>query len=191
MDLPWLPPKPGIKESNGGLNPINSDRNLIQFPDLRMGKQTLPASKSSFAGFSPLKVNVTYTPNQFFDILLKNTKQRAVVRIVAYVLRKTLGWCDKNGNSQEKKLEFTYDTLAKNANVSRRSIHSALIEAVEFCYLRNIQVQTRKKKVVSALEIYWDKKNDYTKELEDFKGFYAREIVHRTYIPNQFFDNIV
>ena len=60
----------------------------------------------SFSGFKPPTSNTTYTPNQFFDVVLPNFS-RGVVRIVAYLIRKTLGWCDANGNPQEEQIQFS------------------------------------------------------------------------------------
>ena len=60
----------------------------------------------SFSGFKPPTSNTTYTPNQFFDVVVPNFS-RGVVRIVAYLIRKTLGWCDANGNPQEEQIQFS------------------------------------------------------------------------------------
>lgn len=44
----------------------------------------------TFHNFKPPTSNTTYTPNQFFDVVIPHFS-RGVVRIVAYLLRKTLG----------------------------------------------------------------------------------------------------
>lgn len=57
---------------------------------------------SAFEGFKAPTSNTTYTPNQFFDVVIPNFS-RGVVRIVGYLLRKTLGWCDANGNPRRSR----------------------------------------------------------------------------------------
>src|SRR6186997_415280 len=80
---------------------------------------------SIFHGFKPPTSNTTYTPNQFFDVVIPHFS-RGVVRIVGYLLRKTLGWCDANGNPQEEEIEASYGELERKAGVSRDMIRSAL-----------------------------------------------------------------
>ena len=53
-------------------------------------------SVEPFQGFEPLTANYVYCPNQFFDVLLPHGS-RGCVRLVAYLLRRTLGWLDANG----------------------------------------------------------------------------------------------
>ena len=147
-----------------------------------------------FIGFSPLKSNVTYVPNQFFDVVLRHAS-RPTVRIVSYMLRKTLGWCDEFGNPQEEQISASYNDLGRDANVSRRSILKALHEATQFCYLncvREGKPDTSNNRAVSALyELCWDEQNKYTAEFTKFSGFYARDDANRTYVPNEFFDVVV
>ena len=50
----------------------------------------------TFVGFALPTSNTTYTPNQFFDVCLPHSS-RGVVRLVGYLIRKTLGWCDEQG----------------------------------------------------------------------------------------------
>ena len=51
-----------------------------------------------FQGFEPLTANFIYCPNQFFDVCLPHCS-RGAVRFVAYLLLRTLGWRDENGNA--------------------------------------------------------------------------------------------
>ena len=68
----------------------------------------LPRRRSEpFAGFALPTSNTTYTPNQFFDVCLPHSS-RGVVRLVAYLIRKTLGWCDADGNPQEAQVHCSY-----------------------------------------------------------------------------------
>jgi hypothetical protein len=52
-----------------------------------------------FVGFLPLTGNFLYCPNQFFDLCLAH-HSRGVVRLVGYLLRRTLGWLDEHGKRQ-------------------------------------------------------------------------------------------
>ncbi|MDI1314746.1 MAG: hypothetical protein PSV43_21460, partial [Prosthecobacter sp.] len=94
----------------------------------------LPTSKapspavSTFQGFRPPSSNTTYTPNQFFDVVIPHFS-RGVVRIVGYLIRKTLGWCDANGNPQEEEIEASYGELEHKAGISRDMIRNALDDA--------------------------------------------------------------
>ena len=49
--------------------------------------------REEFRGFELPWSNTTYTPNQFFDVCLPHCS-RGAIRVVAYIIRRTLGWCD-------------------------------------------------------------------------------------------------
>jgi hypothetical protein len=72
------------------------------------------ALKASFPGFAPPTSNTTYTPNQFFDVVLPHAS-RGCIRIVAYLLRKTLGWCDALGNPQREQIAVSNSELERRA----------------------------------------------------------------------------
>jgi hypothetical protein len=72
-----------------------------------------------FAGFAAPTSNTTYTPNQFFDVCLPHCS-RGTVRLVAYMIRKTLGWCDAHGNPQQEVIQFSYSELERYAGVIAR-----------------------------------------------------------------------
>ena len=81
----------------------------------------MPAKNSksqtrTFTGFASPTSNTTYTPNQFFDVCLPN-HSRGVVRLVGYMIRRTLGWCDANGNPQHEEIwaDF-YSTFGQLSN---------------------------------------------------------------------------
>ena len=59
----------------------------------------MPSQHEPFTGFALPTSNTTYTPNQFFDVCLPHYP-RGVVRLVAFMIRKTLGWCDEHGHPQ-------------------------------------------------------------------------------------------
>ena len=92
-------------------------------PAYSSGKQ-LPVS-TNFEGFEPLKSNYVFCPNQFFDVCLKS-KSRGMVRIIAYVIRQSLGWLDENGQPINETVKVSYRDLIEKAGVSRGAIGKAL-----------------------------------------------------------------
>src|SRR2546426_3913868 len=81
-----------------------------------------------FAGFAPPTSNTTYTPNQFFDVCLPHYS-RGVVRLVAYLIRRTLGWCDADGKPQEEQIQASYQDFIQRAGISREMIRHSIDEA--------------------------------------------------------------
>jgi hypothetical protein len=158
-----------------------------------------PSSRSSngpaapFAGFALPTSNTTYTPNQFFDVCLPHYP-RGVVRLVGYIIRKTLGWCDENGQPLVEKHAISYAELERKAGISRDMIHGAIEGAVEGHFIRCTRQPKSKKAGVASVsgqyELRWDEKPAYVKNPTLFRGFFAGE-GNRTYIPNQFFDLLV
>lgn len=144
----------------------------------------------SFHGYSPPTSNTTYTPNQFFDVVLPYSS-RGVVRLVAYMIRKTLGWSDHDGNPQEPTISFTYKELAEQANLSRQGIRETLNDAIAARFIRCLvepKPKTRGQDAVSGhYELCWDDSNQYISEPQLFQGFYSGN-GNLTYIPNDFFD---
>jgi hypothetical protein len=148
--------------------------------------------RQPFAGFALPTSNTTYTPNQFFDVCLPYSS-RGTVRIVAFILRKTLGWCDADGNPQNEQHAVSYADFVE-AGISRDMIHSAIEEAIEGYFIRCVR-QPQAKGVASGgvsgqYELQWDERPVYLKDPKQFRGFFAGE-GNRTYIPNQFFDEVV
>jgi hypothetical protein len=152
-----------------------------------------PSSSASFQGFEPLKSNYVFCPNQFFDVCLKS-KSRGMVRIVAYIIRQTLGWLDENGQPINETVKVSYRDLIEKAGVSRGAIGKALQQAVACGFLECIvDGQANAKGQTSQTAQYtlrWDTNPQYVKTFSDFGGFYAGE-GNRTPIPNSFFDVIV
>jgi hypothetical protein len=153
-------------------------------------------SKSSietFSGFASPTSNTTYTPNQFFDVCLPN-HSRGVVRLVGYMIRKTLGWCDSNGNPQHETVTFSYGDLEKDAGLSHGMIRLALYEAEKGGFIRCVRqgkASGRSESGNSAVyELAWDETGEYVKNPNLFKGFFAGD-GNRTYIPNQYFDEVI
>lgn len=149
--------------------------------------------KASFEGFAPPTSNTTYTPNQFFDVCLPHYS-RGVVRLVAYMIRKTLGWCDADGNPQEDQILVSYQDLVEHAGISRDMIRRALDEAIEGRFIQCVR-QGRPKSahspaITGLYELCWDDTGEYVKDPNAFRGFFDGE-GHRTDIPNQFFDHVI
>ena len=147
----------------------------------------------TFAGFAAPTSNTTFTPNQFFDACLPY-HSRGVVRLVAYLIRKTLGWCDREGNPQEEEIAVSYRELIDKAGISRDMVRQALDEAEAGHFIECVR-EGRAKTVGDAgqsarYRLRWDPSPEYRKRPADFRGFFEGE-GNRTDIPNQFFDVIV
>lgn len=146
-----------------------------------------------FAGFASPSSNTTYTPNQFFDVCLPH-RSRGCVRIVAYMLRRTLGWSDEHGNPVHERFSISYDDLIHHAGVSRDMIRGSLDEAMEYGFIQCLRKPSANRSGVRGVsglyELRWDERSDYVKDPRQFRGFFAGE-GNRTYIPNQFFDIVV
>ena len=149
---------------------------------------------TGFLGFHPLQSNTTYTPNQLFDVVMPNSSQ-SCFRLVAYMLRKSLGWCDEFGNPVCEQIKHSYRQLEKKSGVSSTRLKGAIDEAIEKQFIRCIVRPNKESKgrsaVIGEYELKWDRhRNPYTRDIEHFNGFHTGE-GNRTDIPNQFFDDIV
>lgn len=146
-----------------------------------------------FPGFQPLTGNFLYCPNQFFDVCLPHYS-RGVLRLVAFVLRKTLGWLDKNGNPIEQNVSISYADLIAHARVSRGAARKAIEEAIAGGFIRRTRLGRPGSRGVTAetstFELRFDDGPSYIKDPKAFQGFFAR-CGHRTPIPNAFFDRII
>lgn len=146
-----------------------------------------------FQGFEQPGANFLYCPNQFFDVCLPNCS-RGAVRLVAYVLRRTLGWLDKDGNPIEQNIDISYQDLVTEAGISRGAIRAAIDEAIAGGFIRCTRVgranSSGRAAQSASYMLRWDAGRDYVKAPEAFAGFYAGE-GHRSPIPNAFFDQII
>ncbi len=165
---------------------------------LEQGEATEEGAKTSaaaaiFRGYPPPGSNCTYTPNQFFDVVLKN-HSRGVVRLVGYMLRRVLGFSDGEGNPKTPKLVVTYNELIEKAGVSRSTVRDALDEALKHNFitcLREPQPKSLGSNAISGLyELKWDESGDYITDLAQFKGFFAGS-GHFTYVPDLYFDHTI
>ncbi len=149
--------------------------------------------KPSFSGFQLPTSNTTYTPNQFFDVCLPHYS-RGVVRLVAYMIRKTLGWCDRDGNPQEENILIPYQDLVEHAGISRGAIRQTIDEAIAGRFIRCVRhgrPNSAGRSAVTALyQLRWDDAGEYLKDPKQFRGFFEGD-GHRTDIPNQFFDHLI
>lgn len=150
----------------------------------------------SFQGFALPTSNTLYCPNQFFDVCLPHSS-RGCVRLVGYLLRQTLGWSDAEGKPLKTSHSLSYSQL-EEAGVSRDQIRSAIAEAVALRFIRCVELPRVKEKndagQSGVYELNWDEQpesaSEYIKDPKYFRGFFAGE-GNRTYIPNQFFDQVV
>ena len=146
-----------------------------------------------FQGFQPLDANYVYCPNQFFDICLKSNS-RGMVRIVAYILRQTLGWFDENGQPINQTVKVSYRDLIEKAGVSRGAIRPAIqrAEAIGFikCCVQPTPNVKSKSSQTAEYTLRWDHNLAYANSFESFSGFFAGE-GNRTAIPNSFFDDVI
>lgn len=161
-------------------------------PDRASADSPANAAPERFAGFALPTSNTTYTPNQFFDVCLPHSS-RGTVRVVAFIIRKTLGWCDPEGNPQADRHAVSYADF-EQAGISHGMIRRAVNEALQGHFIRCVRGPLSKKAgqpAVSGLyELRWDDQGEYVKDPHQFRGFFAGE-GNRTYIPNQFFDALV
>jgi hypothetical protein len=148
--------------------------------------------RQPFSGFKPLTSNAVYTPNQLFDVCLPHCS-RGTVRLVAFLIRKTLGWCDENGNPQDERHAVSWREFER-AGIAHNMIAGALEEAISGNFIRCVRQPQPKRAgqpAISGLyELKWDERPQYIKDPAEFRGFFAGE-GNRTYIPNQFFDEVV
>jgi hypothetical protein len=143
-------------------------------------------------GFALPTSNTTYTPNQFFDVCLPNGS-RGCVRLVALLIRKTLGWCDAHGRPQAEQFALSYADF-EAAGISRSMVKPAVAEALKGRFIRCVLPPRSKGRgdagLTALFELNWDERGQYQKDPKAFRGFFAGE-GNRTYIPNQFFDRVV
>ncbi len=146
-----------------------------------------------FEGFLPPVSSTTYCPNQFFDVVLRRGS-RGAVRLVSYLIRKTLGWSDAHGRPQEPQAVISWRELEERAGTGHSSIAGAVQECIEARYIVCVRPgrpdRQGEPSTSACYELRWDEREAYVTDPERFDGFYAGN-GNLTYIPNQYFDLVV
>ncbi|MCW5941814.1 MAG: hypothetical protein KIS66_06265 [Fimbriimonadaceae bacterium] len=147
-------------------------------------------AERAFRGYAPPTSSTTYTPNQFFDVVLPNAS-RGCLRLVAYLIRKTLGWSDANGNPQNPEATISYRELEASAGIGRGRVKEAIDEAIANRYVECLRFGKPHRAGdagYSALySLKWGRQDRYVSDPDEFDGFFAGN-GNLTHIPNQFFD---
>lgn len=161
--------------------------------------QHLPKTKTnvdpqaSFLGFLPPTSNVTGTPNQYFDVLMPICSGPAF-KIAGYMIRRSLGWVDAFGNPQEEQLAITHSAVVGKAGVSGAHVRPGLDELIDLnaieCLRQPQPPRTGSPAVVGLYALKWDARPQYITDPARFAGFFDGE-GNFTYIPNQYFDEIL
>lgn len=145
---------------------------------------------TAFHGYALPTSSTTYTPNQFFDVVLPNAS-RGCLRLVGFLIRKTLGWSDEHGNPRNPEAHVSYKELIEDAGISRGAIKDAIQEALDKRFvqcLRFGQPHRPNEEGFSALySLKWDETEKYITNPDEFNGFFSGN-GNLTHIPNQFFD---
>lgn len=159
----------------------------------RVSASALAATSGEFRGFEPLTSNYIYCPNQFFDVCLAH-HSRGVVRLVSYILRKTLGWLDEDGVPLKQHIAISYREIITSAGVSRGAIRTAVDDAIASGFIIRTQPARpsadRQAGQKGEYMLRWDTGDAYVDDPKSFRGFFGGE-GYRTPIPNTFFDRIV
>jgi hypothetical protein len=176
------PERPSVNQARGGI--------------------VVPGAVPVFQGFPEFRSNVLYCPKQFFTVVVPHSSVNCI-RVVSYMLRKTLGWVDETGEPIEERHAFSYRELEQAAGVSHSRLAEALEEASGGRFIRRTQkarVQTQGVRAQSAAyELCWDE-HQYTDEPSSFRGFFLQPTyidqagqtrLGRKNIPNIFYDYLV
>ncbi|MBT6154957.1 MAG: hypothetical protein HOH82_09765 [Planctomycetaceae bacterium] len=149
--------------------------------------------KQPFAGFEHLEANYIYCPNQFFEVCLRH-HSRGCVRLVAYILRQTLGWLDQNGDPLSQEISIPYLDLKRRARISTRAIPTAIAEAESGGFIRcvapGLANANGQRGQAAQYQLRWADSDQYTDAPKLFRGFYSGD-GHRSPIPNGFFDVLI
>lgn len=114
--------------------------------------------------------------------------------MVAYLIRKTLGWSDAQGNPQNPEALVSYKELIEKAGIGRARIREAIDEALDKKFIKCLKpgrAHSQGQEGCSALySLQWDDRDLYVTKPEEFEGFFSGN-GNLTHIPNQFFDYTV
>jgi hypothetical protein len=161
-----------------------------------------PRTELQFRGFPEFRSNVLYCPKQFFTVVIPNSSVNCI-RVVAYMLRKTLGWVDESGEPIQERHEFSYREFEERAGIVQSALQKAVDESLKSRFVRRAQ-RARIQKLgihakTAAYELLWDE-HTYTDDLATFQGLYMQSSyvddagqnrIGRKNIPNVFFDYVI
>lgn len=157
------------------------------------GKMACSGAMTQFAGYPLLTSNTTFTPNGFFDVAVP-TLPLPALRVVAFLIRRTLGWSDARGNPLHTVHQLSWKELANGAGVSRSKIGAALNLAIQKhfieCHSSGRANSQGVRFQVAQFELKWSSSREYTADPQRFDGFYQFSGC-RTIVPNAFFDHTV
>ena len=143
--------------------------------------------------WKPLASNHTYTPNQFFDVVLPQANL-TIARIVGFMIRQTIGWTNKHNQPRRRQLEFTQVELSQALNLHQNSINNNVRRATQSNFFECVRKGTGDRKgsraCPSIYQLKWSEGTGYTTDPQRFVGFLAGQ-GNRTVVPNQFFDEIL
>jgi hypothetical protein len=171
---------------------------------------TRPGADVPFKGFPDFRSNVTFTPIQFFTLVIPHAS-RSTIRIVAFVLRQLLGWVDRDGNVTSSELRCSYQDFIEKAGVSRDGIAEAVQEAIDSRYIVPVETpaasEAGKPGRSGVYSLRWDMTGPLTHKPQEFQGFYyppaaldpgppgsthpPRARIARMNVPNVFFDHVI
>jgi hypothetical protein len=156
-------------------------------------QQERPSREKLFQGFEPLTANFVYCPNQLFDVCLPYNS-RGVVRLVAYVIRQSLGFRDADGNPIRQNISIPFQDFINKARISRGAIGPAIKIAIENNFIVCTTKAASKSKGLpaksGAYALKWGTNQSYIANPDEFDGFYTGPGC-RTPIPNSYFDQII
>jgi len=90
-------------------------------------------SEANFKGFRSLKANFTATPNQYFDKVVGHCHP-CVERVVAILIRSTLGWEDPDTGERRLEAELALSDFVR-PELSRNSARTGIAGAIEMGFL--------------------------------------------------------
>lgn len=147
----------------------------------------------NFSGYPAPISNYTYTPNQFFDVVLPHFS-RGAVRICAYMIRQALGWSNAAGAAHEGNIILSQAIVSERANVSRESVGPALRELMNGRVINCVRepvnaVSGQRGGTAGLYALRWNTEFYYTYNPDEFNGFYDDgNSGCMTRVPDLFFD---
>lgn len=88
------------------------------------------SSPISFGGFPSLEANFTPVPNIFFDFVVPNFPE-CVIKVVAVIIRATLGWNDPVTGERRIEAELSLSDIQRRGQMSRSAARDGVRKALE------------------------------------------------------------